>query len=234
MAQRRMFSKSITESDDFLSMGTDVQNLYFHLGMQADDDGFVSPKRVMRMIGAADDSLTHLVAKGFIIPFEDRVVVITDWKENNYLRNDRHKPTIYQKEMAQLSSTNGRYTIGIPNDNHWLTQDRIGKDRKKDFAEAKSSLPILVVSDEKKEPRRLPDKKALNLREWCYKRIKEEYGVPPTPSVADYIQLQKALKSLDDKDIKYMMDDALDAGKGQTVRSVFTDRQIDIYRQQNI
>ena len=123
-----MFSKTITESDRFLSMGTDVQNLYFHLGMQADDDGFVSPKRVMRMVGAAEDSLKHLVAKALVIPFESGVVVITDWKENNYLRSDRYTPTVYTKEMALLEGDNSRYTVGIPLVD--AGKDRLGEDSK--------------------------------------------------------------------------------------------------------
>lgn len=144
MANRRMFSKVITESDNFLSMGTDVQNLYFHLGMQADDDGFVSPRRVMRMIGAADDSIKHLVSKGFVIPFESGVVVVTDWKENNFLRSDRYKPTTHQREMMQLVQNGGRYTIGIPMVD--AGKDRLGKDRLLPASQTVSDFPIQVVS----------------------------------------------------------------------------------------
>jgi len=84
MAQRRMFSKTITENDDFLNMSLSTQALYFHLGIQADDDGFVSPNRIMRMIGAMIDDLNVLIAKKFVIPFENGVVVIRHWKINNY------------------------------------------------------------------------------------------------------------------------------------------------------
>lgn len=129
MANRRMFSKEVVRSDRFTEMSSDAQSLYFHLGMEADDDGFVTPKGVMRLINAPEDALRVLIAKQFVIPFDSGVVVVKDWKENNFLRSDRYKPTQYQKEMAQLSQDNGRYTIGIPNDNQWSTQDRIGKDR---------------------------------------------------------------------------------------------------------
>jgi|SoiMetStandDraft_2_1073263.scaffolds.fasta_scaffold08327_3 hypothetical protein len=119
MAQRRMFSKEVTESDMFLDMPSDAQLLYFHLGIQADDDGFVSPHRVMRMVGITNkDALGLLAAKKFVIPFQDGVVVITHWRVNNYLRNDRYKETIYKGDMALLSCDENMVyqldTTGIP------------------------------------------------------------------------------------------------------------------------
>ena len=103
MAQKRMFSKVITESDEFLDMALSTQALYFHLGMQADDEGFVSPTRIMRMIGSQIDELKILITKGFIIPFENGVVVIRHWKVNNIIQKDRRKDTIYLKELSNLS-----------------------------------------------------------------------------------------------------------------------------------
>ena len=122
MAQRRMFSKQITESDAFMDMPLSAQALYFHLGMTADDDGFVnSPKRIQRVIGANDDDLKLLVAKAFIIPFESGVVVIKHWKINNSIRTDRYTPTVYEEEKAMLyEKPNKAYTIGIPNDDQRL------------------------------------------------------------------------------------------------------------------
>jgi hypothetical protein len=119
MAQRRMFSKEVTESDMFLDMPSDAQLLYFHLGIQADDDGFVSPQRVMRMVGVTNkDALGLLAAKKFVIPFQDGVVVITHWRVNNYLRSDRYKETIYKGNMALLSCDENMVyqldTTGIP------------------------------------------------------------------------------------------------------------------------
>jgi hypothetical protein len=117
MAQRRMFSSQIVTSDDFLEMPLTSQALYFHLGMSADDDGFVSPRKILRMTGAGEDDLKVLVAKRFVIPFNSGVIVITHWKQNNYLRNDRYTPTIYKDEMNRLSAIQGVYrldTIGIP------------------------------------------------------------------------------------------------------------------------
>lgn len=113
MAERRMFAKTIVDSDAFLEMPATTQNLYFHLSMRADDDGFInSPKRISRMIGASDDDLRILAAKSFIIPFESGVVVIKHWRINNYLQSDRCKPTVYQEEKAMLEvKSNRAYTL---------------------------------------------------------------------------------------------------------------------------
>ena len=131
MAKRRMFSQQITESDSFLDMPLSAQALYFHLGMSADDDGFVNnPKRIQRVIGANDDDLKLLIAKRFVIAFDSGVVVIKHWKINNFIRNDRYTPTVYVEEMAQLSEKGNRaYTLGIPSDNQRYTngQPRLDK-----------------------------------------------------------------------------------------------------------
>ena len=131
MAERRMFAKTIIDSDSFLDMPMSTQVLYFHLSMRADDDGFVNnPKRIQRMIGANDDDLKLLIAKNFIILFESGVIVIKHWKIHNYLRNDRYKPTVYQEEKAMLSEGNNKeYSLGIPNGYQMDTQVRLGKDR---------------------------------------------------------------------------------------------------------
>lgn len=137
MAERRMFAKAITESDTFLDMPLSTQALYFHLGMIADDDGFVgSPKRLARSINASEDDLKLLLAKRFILGFNSGIVVIKHWKINNYLRSDRYKPTTYQEELKTLQvKENGSYTElvtngipnGIPNGNQRETQYSIGK-----------------------------------------------------------------------------------------------------------
>ncbi len=130
MARKRMFDLEIVDTDLFLEMPQSTQNLYFHLGMRADDDGFVSnPKKIVKTIGANDDDLKILFLKQFIIPFESGVVVIRHWKLNNYLRKDRYVETIYKEEKKQLiEDENGIYNlncnIGIPNDNQRYTQYR--------------------------------------------------------------------------------------------------------------
>lgn len=111
-----MFDRDIVSSDEFTEMSSDAQNLYFHLGVQADDEGFVSPKGIMRMISAPADSLKLLITKGFVIPFESGVVVITAWNQNNFLNSNRVKPTKYTKEREMLVLTDNKnyeFNIGL-------------------------------------------------------------------------------------------------------------------------
>ena len=138
MAERRMFAKTIIDSDAFLDMPHSTQLLYFHLSMRADDDGFINnPKKVQRMIGCSDDDLKILIAKNFIIPFESGVVVIKHWRIHNFIRTDRYKETVYQEEKAMLNTKDNKaytirnsdgMTLGIPNGNQMETQVRLGKD----------------------------------------------------------------------------------------------------------
>jgi len=130
MAERRMFAKTIIDSDAFLDMPLSTQCLYFHLNMRADDDGFINnPKKIQRMIGASDDDLKVLMSKNFIIPFANGIVVIKHWKIHNYIRNDRYKETVYQEEKSMLiEKENKAYSIGIPNGYQMDTQVRLGKD----------------------------------------------------------------------------------------------------------
>ena len=134
MAQRRMFSSQIVSTDLFLEMPLTSQALYFHLGMSADDDGFVSPKKILRMTGAGDDDLRVLMSKSFVIPFDTGVIVITHWKQNNYLRNDRYTPSIYKAEKDRLSCIQGVYrldTVGIPAVSTSATQEGREEGRKR-------------------------------------------------------------------------------------------------------
>ena len=112
MAERRMFTRKIVDSDAFLDMPMSAQALYFHLNMRADDDGFVNnPKRVQRMIGASDDDLKLLLAKRFVLAFENGVIVIKHWRMHNYIRKDRYTPTEYQEQIKKLGvKKNGAYT----------------------------------------------------------------------------------------------------------------------------
>ena len=94
MAERRMFSKSIIDSDVFLDMPLSTQALYFHLAMRADDEGFVNnPKKIQKMIGASDDDIRILVMKRYVLTFESGIIVIKHWKIHNYIQSDRFKPT---------------------------------------------------------------------------------------------------------------------------------------------
>ena len=142
MAERRMFSKTIIDSDIFLDMPLSTQALYFHLSMRADDEGFINnPKKIQRMIGASDDDIKVLIAKQFIIPFDSGIVVIKHWRIHNYIQKDRFKPTIYEEEKSHITEKNGIYDLNnisnvsemyptcIQNGYQMDTQDRLGKDR---------------------------------------------------------------------------------------------------------
>ncbi|MFU2180741.1 conserved phage C-terminal domain-containing protein [Streptococcus pluranimalium] len=134
MAQRRMFSKKITDTDKFMAMPDSAKILYFYLNMNADDDGFIgNPKTIQRMIGSNDDDMTLLIAKQYVIPFDSGVIVIKDWKIHNYIQSDRYQKTIYKDEIEQLNVKRGEtYTFKnecIQNVSKMYPQDRLDKDR---------------------------------------------------------------------------------------------------------
>ena len=138
MGSHRMFTNAITDSDKFLEMSLSAQALYFHLGLHADDDGFVSsPKRIARSIGCNEDDLKLLIAKGFVICFDSGIIVITHWNLHNSIRKDRKKDTFFKAEKALLSLENGTYskldnqltTTCQPNVNQMSAQDNISKDK---------------------------------------------------------------------------------------------------------
>lgn len=163
MAQRRMFSPDIVTSDAFLEMPPSTQALYFQFGMRADDDGFVNPRMVMRMMGSTDDELKVLIAKRFILPFENGVIVIKHWRINNLVRKDWYRPTIYTEQKNQLYiKENGCYTDnkenGVPMNetirqrtvNEPSTQVRLGKVRLVKDSKKKESTPtqdIVILKD---------------------------------------------------------------------------------------
>lgn len=167
MAERRMFAKTVIDSDAFLDMPLTTQALYFHLSMRADDDGIVNnPKKIQRMVGASVDDAKLLAAKQFIIPFDSGIVAIRHWKLHNYIRSDRYNPSVCIAEKAQLTLTSsGVYERnphgGIPGDKAPVSQrsttgipdgapevdagkvrigkDRIGKDREEASEEVSRS-----------------------------------------------------------------------------------------------
>jgi len=113
MAEKRMFSQKITDSDAFLDMPQSTQNLYFHLNMHSDDDGFNnSPSKIMRMCTASKNDMDLLILKHFVIPFESGICVIKHWRIHNCIQKDRYKPTVYkdEKEMLEIKE-NGAYKL---------------------------------------------------------------------------------------------------------------------------
>ena len=138
MAQRRMFSLAVIDTDKFNDMPISARLLYYELGMRADDDGFIaSPKKIIKMVGCSEDDLKSLIVKGFVICFESGVIVITHWKMHNYIQNDRYRKSIYQEERSKLNLSNNIYSLSdiskvdtecIQDVSIMDTQDRLGKD----------------------------------------------------------------------------------------------------------
>ena len=139
MADRRMISKKITDTDAFLDMPLSSQALYFHFIQNADDDGFLgSPNSIIRKIGANKNDYDILVGKRFVIPFETGICVIKHWHIHNYIQNDRYTPTTYSDEMAELElKDNKAYTLKIEQNlenvsslypQYSIDKDKLGKD----------------------------------------------------------------------------------------------------------
>jgi hypothetical protein len=150
MAKRRMFSLEIVDTDAFLEMPPTTQNLYFHLGMRADDDGFIpNPNKIMKIVGAQPDDMKVLLAKRFVIGFENGIIVIKHWKINNYIPADRYHPSLYADQRALITTKeNGSYTECIQDSDKPYTQVRLGKDRigkdRLDKGKARPSSPAEV------------------------------------------------------------------------------------------
>jgi len=147
MAERRCFGMKIVDSDAFLDMPLSTQALYFHLGMRADDDGFVNnPRRIARLIGACDDDLNILLSKRFILVFDNGVVVIKHWRIQNTLKNDRLKMPQYPELAVKVYiKSNGSYTDN-PSEGISLL----------DFKAQKTGLPNGIQMESNRNPNGIP------------------------------------------------------------------------------
>lgn len=175
MAERRMFAKTIIDSDAFLDMPLSAQALYFHLSMRADDDGFLNNSRkIQKMINASDDDLKILLAKKFLIPFENGIVVIKHWKIHNYIQKDRYKETVYKEEMSLLQvKDNGSYTMDTEciQDGYSLeAQVRLGKVR---IDKVRIDIPESEPKKDKKS--KFGEYKNVLLTENEHEKLKTEY-----------------------------------------------------------
>ena len=164
MAERRMFTEKITESDVFLEMPLSSQCLYFHLCMYADDEGFVkNPRRIQKMVGATEDDFKVLIAKSFVLIYESGIIVIKHWRMHNLIRKDRFHPSEYidEKEMLYVKD-NGAYTLDPskgkpllatkrqPNGNQMATEVRLGKVRLGKVNNKKNTAFVKPTLDEVK------------------------------------------------------------------------------------
>ena len=220
MAQRRMFSKKITNTDQFLDLPLSSQALYFHLNMNADDDGFVNNVRsIIRLVGASNDDFKLLVAKQFVIAFNDGITVIRDWRIHNYIQKDRRQPTLYKKELMQLGlDENNRY---IKDPNHVSKLDteciqpvstgkvrlgKVSKDIDKDSKEDKRSLAKEPAKDKKvprpKHKKRVYDKDSdyYKLSEFFIKQIKKNNSNFKDPNIQKWSDDFRKIVEIDDRD----------------------------------
>lgn len=156
MAEKRMLSKKVLDTDAFLDMPLSAQALYFHLVINADDEGFVgNPKRIRDYIGAAESDLDLLIEKRFVLMLKNSVAVIRHWKIHNTLRRDRSHPTVFTEEKSQLIlQENGAYaemvTSGCAHGNQMSTEDKIEEDRlREDKIEE-----VVTPADEERRPNR--------------------------------------------------------------------------------
>ncbi len=186
MAEKRMFTQKIIDSDAFLDMPLSTQALYFHLNMRADDDGFINnPKRIVRAVGACEDDLKLLIVKRFVIGFESGVIVIKHWRMHNTLRKDRYNPTQYQEELETLAiKDNGAYTDAVeiawqPNGNQMATTRQPSIDKYSLVECSKEEISVVEGSAEgREEPRsaRFTPPTLDEVRAYCAQRGK---GVDP-------------------------------------------------------
>ena len=202
MANRRMFSRDVVMTDDFLDLPPTTKALYFFLNLEADDDGFVgNPKTIMRLVGTTKEDMKLLIESNYVLLFNSGVVVITDWTEHNSIRKDRKKPTRFTEEMQQIALVEGNKYQWLsdvqPTDNQLTTkcqtngcigEDRIGEDR--------------IGEDRRGEDR------GVEVRE-------EKQLTPTTPFNQDFANLYKAfeqetgkaLSPLQMEDLQYMLED---------------------------
>lgn len=225
LAQKRMFTMKIVDSDAFLDMPATTQCLYFHLNMRADDDGFIgNPKRIMKITGASEDDLRLLIAKRFVLTFEDGVIVIKHWRMHNTLSRDRYAETSYTDEKKMLLlKDNGSYSLtgGNPIDDTRLiersgrqTQQRRNKDATKTLSDIDKGLDIDIELDKDKEKDNNLIVSKDTIRQTDVRRVIEEWnklqevGINP---IRDIKQSSKRYQLLKGRIREYGMDDILKA-----------------------
>ena len=223
LENKRMFTMKIVDSDAFLDMPLSTQCLYFHLNMRADDDGFIgNPKRIMKITGASEDDLRLLIAKRFVLTFEDGVIVIKHWRMHNTLSRDRYAETSYTDEKKMLLlKDNGSYSLtgGNPIDDTRLiersgrqTQQRRNKDATKTLSDIDKGLDIELDKDIDKDNNLIVSKDTI--RQTDVRRVIEEWnklqdvGIAP---IRDIKPASKRCQMLKGRIREYGMDDLLKA-----------------------
>lgn len=225
LANKRMFTMKIVDSDAFLDMPLSTQCLYFHLNMRADDDGFIgNPKRIMKITGASEDDLRLLIAKRFVLTFEDGVIVIKHWRMHNTLSRDRYAETSYTDEKKMLLlKDNGSYSLtgGNPIDDTRLiersgrqTQQRRNKDATKTLSDIDKGLDIDIELDKDKEKDNNLIVSKDTIRQTDVRRVIEEWNKLQNVGIAPIRDIKPASKRcqlLKGRIREYGMDDLLKA-----------------------
>lgn len=158
MARKRMFDSEIINRDDFLELSLEAKAIYFLLGIFADDEGFISPKKILKLYGGNDSMLYELIKSEFIIQFESGVVLITDWNINNYLNQKRIRETIYTSEKQQirydenthkyicLTNVNNKLNNGLTDVK--LEEKRIEENRSEESSIEENSVDIICLENQ--------------------------------------------------------------------------------------
>ena len=158
MARKRMFDSEIINRDDFLELSLEAKAIYFLLGIFADDEGFISPKKILKLYGGNDSMLDELIKSEFIIQFESGVVLITDWNINNYLNQKRIRETIYTSEKQQirydenthkyicLTNVNNKLNNGLTDVK--LEEKRIEENRSEESSIEENSVDIICLENQ--------------------------------------------------------------------------------------
>lgn len=236
MARRRMFSLDVVDTDAFLEMPASSQNLYFHLGMRADDDGFISnPKKIMRIINSNDDDLKILLTKRFVLGFQSGIIVIKHWKINNYLQKDRYKMTLYTEEKELITvKKNGSYTECIHDVYNSDTQVRLGKDRlgKDSIDKDKLSLPDKKKSSKKnvkKDGVKISYRENVYLSEKEYHTLQNKYNQKDIEKALDKLSFYKMSKNK-----KYSSDyGAMNTWVFESINAIKINNEIEVNKYEN-
>lgn len=211
MAERRMFSKRLTNSARFIKMPSSTQNLYFHLGLNADDDGVVEAFSIMNQIGATEDDLKVLVAKGFVIVLNDDLVsYIVDWRENNKIRADRKVDSIYKDLLLKVIPEVQLLESKERADRKKEEMDVIGTSLKKEDIEistfecgTSNGQPMDSIGQVRlgQDNDRLDINNKINIFNKTREKIEKEYGI---------IVLDKKMEELYSKMLNYKVNDPIE------------------------
>lgn len=244
-----MISNRVANSAAFLQMPADAQLLFFHMILRADDDGVVELYPLLKLVNVAPDSVKVLFLRGFVKELnDDQVVIISEWNEHNKIRSDRKVDSLYRPVIERrypeidLISPKPRTDVKDNSkrvDGPRTAEVKLSKDNKDANASFDSSKIKEVKIDSQGEEKVAKETKKRDLTAWAltqklYGMLAKETGVQPTQTTADYIRIMAARKYLKDKEVVEMFESALANKQIRTVREVFTDRQIDTYRQENV